>query len=206
MRWSDNQIRLSASDLMRFTACPHATRLDLAYLRGENLVPVDDSEEAVFLQQHGDRHEIAHLLHLGAEGRKVVRIKTDGVRFEEAVRATQDALKAGPDIVFQGALAGGMWGGFADFLERVPVSSEFGTFSYEVADTKLKRKPAPGHVFQLVLYSDLLSQVQGRAPERAHIQLGTGERTSFRLSEYSDYARLARDRLEEFVQTALLQT
>ena len=201
MRWSDNQIRLSASDLMRFTACPHATRLDLAYLRGENLVPVDDSEEAVFLQQHGDRHEIAHLLHLGAEGRKVVRIKTDGVRFEEAVRATQDALKAGPDIVFQGALAGGMWGGFADFLERVPVSSEFGTFSYEVADTKLKRKPAPGHVFQLVLYSDLLSQVQGRAPERAHIQLGTGERTSFRLSEYSDYARLARDRLEEFVQT-----
>ena len=201
MRWYDNQIRLSASDLMRFTACPHAARLDLAYLRGENLVPVDDSEEAIFLQQHGDRHEIAHLLRLGAEARKVVRIKTDGVPFEEAVRATQDALKAGPDIVFQGALAGGMWGGFADFLERVPVPSELGTFSYEVADTKLKRKPAPGHVFQLVLYSDLLSQVQGRAPERAHIQLGTGERTSFRLSEYSDYARLARDRLEDFVQT-----
>ena len=201
MRWYDNQIRLSASDLMQFTACPHAARLDLAYLRGENLVPVDDSEEAIFLQQHGDRHEIAHLLRLGAEGRKVVRIKTDGVPFEEAVRATQDALKAGPDIVFQGALAGGMWGGFADFLERVPVPSELGTFSYEVADTKLKRKPAPGHVFQLVLYSDLLSQVQGRAPERAHIQLGTGERTSFRLSEYSDYARLARDRLEDFVQT-----
>ena len=201
MRWYDNQIRLSASDLMRFTACPHAARLDLAYLRGENLVPVDDSEEAIFLQQHGDRHEIAHLLRIGAEARKVVRIKTDGVPFEEAVRATQDALKAGPDIVFQGALAGGMWGGFADFLERVPVPSELGTFSYEVADTKLKRKPAPGHVFQLVLYSDLLSQVQGRAPERAHIQLGTGERTSFRLSEYSDYARLARDRLEDFVQT-----
>ena len=201
MRWYDNQIRLSASDLMQFTACPHAARLDLAYLRGENLVPVDDSEEAIFLQQHGDRHEIAHLLRLGAEGRKVVRIKTDGVPFEEAVRATQDALKAGPDIVFQGALAGGMWGGFADFLERVPVPSELGTFSYEVADTKLKRKPAPGHVFQVVLYSDLLSQVQGRAPERAHIQLGTGERTSFRLSEYSDYARLARDRLEDFVQT-----
>ena len=201
MRWYDNQIRLSASDLMRLTACPHAARLDLAYLRGGNLVPVDDSEEAIFLQQHGDRHEIAHLLRLGAEARKVVRIKTDGVPFEEAVRATQDALKAGPDIVFQGALAGGMWGGFADFLERVPVPSELGTFSYEVADTKLKRKPAPGHVFQLVLYSDLLSQVQGRAPERAHIQLGTGERTSFRLSEYSDYARLARDRLEDFVQT-----
>ena len=169
MRWYDNQIRLSASDLMRFTACPHAARLDLAYLRGENLVPVDDSEEAIFLQQHGDRHEIAHLLRLGAQARKVVRIKTDGVPFEEAVRATQDALKAGPDIVFQGALAGGMWGGFADFLERVPVPSELGTFSYEVADTKLKRKPAPGHVFQLVLYSDLLSQVQGRAPgARSH--------------------------------------
>ncbi|MFC3119546.1 TM0106 family RecB-like putative nuclease [Jhaorihella thermophila] len=68
-----------------------------------------------------------------------------------------------------------------------------------MVDTKLKRKPAPGHVLQLVLYSDLLAQVQGLAPDRAHVQLGNGQRFSFRLSEYAAYARAARQRLERFV-------
>ena len=201
MRRNGEGIRLSASDLLRFSECPHAARLDLAYLQGEALVPVEDDEDAVLLQQHGDRHESAHLSQLGAEGREIVRIETDGVSFEDSVRATGNALKAGPEIVFQGALAGGMWGGYADFLERVPVSSDLGAFSYEVADTKLKRKPAPGHVLQLALYSDLLADHQGRAPEYAHVQLGSGERFSFRLAEYSDYTRFARDRLEAFVQS-----
>ena len=201
MRRNGEGIRLSASDLLRFADCPHAVRLDLAYLEGETLVPVEDSEDAVLLQQHGDRHESAHLSQLRAEGREVVRIETDGVSFEESVRVTGDVLKTGPDIVFQGALAGGMWGGYADFLERVPDSSDLGTFSYEVTDTKLKRKPVPGHVLQLALYSDLLADHQGRAPEFAHVHLGSGERISFRLAEYSDYARFARDRLEEFVRS-----
>ncbi len=202
MRQDNNQIRLSASDLMRFMACPHAARLDLAWLRGEDedIAPVDASEDAVLLQQHGDRHEIAHLEHLEADGKDVIRIATEDVSFEESLQATRDALMAGPDIIFQAALDGGMWGGYADFLERVPVPSGLGAFSYEVADTKLKRKPAPGHVLQLALYSDMLAAIQGHAPEKAHIQLGTGERVSFRLSEYSEYARFARDRLEDFVR------
>ena len=187
---------------MRFMACPHAARLDLAWLRGEDedLAPVDASEDTVLLQQHGDRHEIAHLEHLEAKGKVVIRIETEGASFGESLKATRDALTAGPDIIFQGALDGGMWGGYADFLERVPVPSDLGAFSYEVADTKLKRKPAPGHVLQLALYSDMLAAIQGHAPEKAHIQLGTGERVSFRLSEYSEYARFARDRLEDFVR------
>ena len=201
MRRNGEGIRLSASDLLRFSQCPHAARLDLAYLQGEALVPVEDSEDSVLLQQHGDQHESVHLSQLEAEGRQVVGIETDGNSFEESVRATKDVLKTGPDVVFQGALAGGMWGGYADFLERVPGSSELGSFSYEVADTKLKRKPAPGHVLQLALYSDLLAEHQSHAPEYAHVQLGSGERVGFRLAEYSDYARFARDRLEEFVRS-----
>ena len=183
-------------------ACPHAARLDLAWLRGEDedLAPVDASEDAVLLQQHGDRHEIAHLEQIEADGKDVIRIATEDVSFEESLQATRDALADGPDIIFQAALDGGMWGGYADFLERVPVPSDLGAFSYEVADTKLKRKPAPGHVLQLALYSDLLAAIQGHAPEKAHVQLGTGERVSFRLSEYSEYARFARERLEDFVR------
>ncbi len=200
MRQDGEGVRLSATDLMRFTACPHAVRLDLAYLQGEALVPIGDREETALLQRHGDRHEHAYLLQLEAEGRQVVRINADGVSFEKALDSTRTALQAGADIIFQGALAGGMWGGYADFLVCVPVSSELGAFSYEVVDTKLKRQPAPNHILQLLLYSVLLTALQGRAPEYAHVQLGTGKRASFRFSEYADYTHLLRDRLEGFVQ------
>jgi uncharacterized protein len=192
-------LRLSASDLMRFMACRHATKLDLDYLSGVGPEPAEDSEDAALLQRHGDAHEAAHLESLETSGRSVVRIETDGVPFDQAVQATLTALERGPDVIFQGALEGGMWGGYSDFLERVATPSALGAFSYEVADTKLKRKPAPGHILQLVLYSDLVARIQDRAPEHAHVVLGTGERFTFRLSEYADYARGARARLEDFV-------
>ena len=201
MRRDAGEIRLSAHDLMRFTACPHATRLDMAWVEGDDeLVPVEDSELNVLLQQHGLRHEADYLSRLEAEGRQVVRIETENASFDKAVEATREALHAGPDIIFQGALQGGMWGGYADFLERVAEPSRLGAFSYEVADTKLKHNPVPSHLLQLVLYSDLVAEAQGRAPERAYVELGTGERAGFRLSQYSDYARLARDRLQAFVR------
>ena len=195
-----DQIRLSASDLTRFTACEHAVRLDLAYLQGEDLAPVEDSEDALLLRRHGDEHETRYLRQLEREGKTVVRIETENASFEASLKATRDALTTGPDSIFQAALGGSMWGGYADFLERVPVPSKLGAFSYEVLDVKLKRKPAPGHVLQLALYSDLLADIQGYAPEKAHIHLGTGERVSFRLSEYAEYARFVRHRLARFVR------
>ena len=78
---------------------------------------------------------------------------------------TRAALSAGPEVVFQGAFLSGNWGGWSDFLERVERPSAFGTFSYEVADTKLKRRPHPKHVLQLVLYSDLLTALLHKSRE-----------------------------------------
>lgn len=197
MRLQDGEIRLSASDLMRFTTCAHATRLDLERLHGRGPEPVEDSEDAALLQKQGDAHEAENLAKLKAR-ETVIEIDRDQP-FDAAVRATQAALSEGPDIVFQGALEGGAWGGWSDFLERVDVPSDLGPWSYEVSDTKLKRKPDPKHLLQLVLYSDLLRPLQGRAPECAHVILGNGERAAFRLAEYAAYARNARDRLEAFV-------
>ena len=64
-----------------------------------------------------------------------------------------------------------------------------GAFSYEVTDTKLKRRPHPKHVLQLVLYSDLLTEIQGVTPEFAHVELGDGTRATLRLADYAHYAR-----------------
>ena len=93
--------------------------------------------------------------------------------------------------------------GGAGHQRYVPVvsgPSALGSFSYEVTDTKLKRRPTPKHVLQLVVYSDLLAEIQGVEPQFAHVELGNGKRESLRLSDFSAYARAARRRLEQFVE------
>lgn len=197
MRDLDGRIFLSASDLMRFMGCSHATALDLAHMRGTGPEPREDSEDAALLQKQGDAHEAAHLAHLKDIGRTVIEIERSGLG--NNAEATRAALAMGPDVVFQGAFLSGNWGGWSDFLERVDRPSALGSFSYEVADTKLKRRPHPKHVLQLVLYSDLLTEIQGTAPEFAHVELGDGTRATLRLSDYAAYARMARARLEGFV-------
>ncbi|WP_208645066.1 TM0106 family RecB-like putative nuclease [Rhizobium gallicum] len=192
------QILLSASDLMRFMGCSHATALDLAYMRGKGPVPREDSDDAALLQKQGNAHEAAHLAKLKALGVSVIEIVRSDLA--DNARETRVALAKGPQVLFQGALLGGKWGGWSDFLERVERPSDFGPFSYEVTDTKLKRRPHPKHVLQLVLYSDLLTQVQGVAPEFAHVELGDGSRARLRLADYQAYARMARQRLEAFLE------
>jgi len=120
----NDRIRLSASDLMRFVSCAHASRLELERLHGGSPEPAVDSEDAELLRRHGDAHEVAHLDALRASG-DVIEIETEQP-FPEAVEATRAALQAGPAIVFHGALEGGARGGWSDCLERVDVPSELG--------------------------------------------------------------------------------
>ena len=187
----------SATDLTRFMGCQHATVLDLAHQRGEGPEPKGPSEDAALLQRQGEDHEAAHLDSLKSGGRRIVEIPRGPLA--QAAEATRAAMAVGADIIYQAAFLSGQWGGWADFLERVETPSALGAFSYEVSDTKLKRRPHPKHVLQLVLYSDLLAEVQGLAPERAHLDLGNGTRATLRLADYAAYARMARARLESFV-------
>jgi uncharacterized protein len=201
MRNLGGNILFSATDLMRFMGCAHATTLDLMRLRGEGPEPAEDTEDAALLQKQGDAHEAGHLQKLKSAGKAVLEIPRGDLAAD--AQATHAALAQGAEVVFQGAFLSGNWGGWTDFLARVDRPSALGPFSYEVADTKLKRRPHPKHVLQLVLYSDLLTEVQGVAPEFAHVELGTGARATLRLADYSHYARAARARLEAFVADPL---
>ena len=199
MRKIHDTMLLSASDLMRFMGCRHATTLDLTYLQGRGPQPREDSEDVQLLQKQGDIHEAKYLAKLKAAGTPVVEIARGEIAHSAA--ATREALAEGAEIIFQGAFLSGSWGGWSDFLERVEKPSDLGDFSYEVTDTKLKRKPHPKHVLQLVLYSDLLAKIQGVMPEYAYVQLGDGTRAPLKLADYVHYARAARERLEAFVAT-----
>ena len=197
LREHDGVILLSASDLMKFTSCRHATVLDIQYMNGDGPQPREASEDAALLQKHGDLHEAQYLEELKRSGKSVIEIQAAPLR--EASRHTAEILAQGADIVFQGAFLRGNWGGWSDFLVKVDKPSNLGDFSYEVIDTKLKRRPDPKHVLQLVLYSDLLAEIQGVAPEHAYLQLGDGSRATLRLEDYRYYARDVRKRLEAFV-------
>ena len=74
MRELSGRIFLSATDLMRFMGCAHATTLDLAHMRGTGPESGDDTEDAALLQKQGDAHEAAHLAHLKEAGRTVMEI------------------------------------------------------------------------------------------------------------------------------------
>ena len=125
MRVQGQQVFLSASDLMRFMSCEHATALDLRFARGEDLVPSEDSDDAQLLQKYGDDHELRYLSALKADGRKVFELSRDD-DLATAASKTRGALTTGPDVVFQGALLSPPWGGWSDFLIRVERPSALG--------------------------------------------------------------------------------
>src|SRR3546814_16658449 len=108
-------------------------------------------------------------------------------------------MRDGPDVIVQGALLDGAWGGYSDCLERVERPSDLGGWSYEVVDTKLKRKPDPKHVLQLSLYSDLIAALQSVRPESAHLQLGDGSRFTVRLVDVEIGRASCRERVCQYV-------
>lgn len=195
----EGELRLSASDVMRHQGCAHATTLDLRYLEVHDITPAEDSADAALLQRQGDDHELGYLKRLRDGGRSVIEIAKDELTLRQSVERTHEALRSGPDIIFQAAFLDMPWGGYSDFLERVDTPSALGPWSYEVVDTKLKRSPDPRHVLQLSLYSDLLAKIQGMEPVSAHLELGDGSRATIRLADVSSYTRLSRDRFLSFL-------
>ena len=182
----------SASDLVNFMGCSHATAQDLAQLVTPVEFPPDD-EQARLLQEKGIEHERAYLERLRAEGRSVFDATGTGDIARKA-ELTREALAAGADVIYQGAFLERPWLGFSDFLLRVPRPSRLGGFSYEVADTKLARTAKPKHLLQMCVYSDILAREQGLAPEEMHVVLGDGSTATVRVDSVAHYFAFARQR------------
>jgi len=132
----------------------------------------------LLLREKGLEHEIAYLDRLRHHGLSVVEIPTDGL-LENRAEQTRAAIAAGTDVIYQAAFQSGSWHGFADFLRRVAGNPN----QYECVDTKLARTPAPHHLMQLSVYSDLIGQLQATVPKRMHLVLGDGREVTFRTSD-----------------------
>jgi uncharacterized protein len=186
----------SATDLVAFQECPHATTLDLVNLETP-LTTAEDDEQAKLIQHKGFEHEAKYLAGLNASGLKVVELN-DTHDLGASAEATLVAMRDAADVIFQATLWSGRFFGRADFLRKVDRPSALGGHSYEVADTKLARSTKAKFLVQLSCYSDLLEHAQGLPPERMHVLLGNGEEKTFRCADYRHYVAKVRER---FVST-----
>ena len=194
----------SATDLVNFLGCVHATALDVRQLSAPVELKIEDAQTEL-LRKKGIEHERSYLAQLHGEGRSIAEIGSEG-GLEAKVARTLEAMRSGIDVVYQGALMGGPWHGFSDFLLRVPAPSKFGAWSYDIADTKLSSAAKPAHVMQLCVYGDLLARTQGQLPKMLHIVLGRGGQASIRSSSVQYYYDIARKRFETFVLESPLRT
>ncbi|TMK98896.1 MAG: TM0106 family RecB-like putative nuclease [Actinobacteria bacterium] len=200
MQRTGDGLLLSATDLVAFLECEHLSALDLRVTTGQEVIKQTRTDSTELVARKGSEHEQRYLESLISKPLDIVTIPSsiDGAAAaSEAAAATEAAMRAGTDVIYQAALADGAWRGYADFLERVAKPSPaFGDWSYEVVDTKLARRSKPEFIVQLCLYSDLLARLQGLQPEHMHIVLGTGERESFRLQEFAAFYRRLLGRYE----------
>ena len=206
MRQLRGQLTFSATDLSRFLACGHLTNLRREVALGiRERAPQVDDPRTELLRRRGIEHEERMLAAYRERGLTVEAItETDaaGGDDRDAARArTVEAMRRGADVIYQGRLEHGRWSGYPDFLLRVDAPSALGAWSYEVVDAKLARIARGEALLQLLLYSDLLRQVQAAAPERMHLALGGegGRIEPFRIAEHAAYYRVVRRRFEAHV-------
>lgn len=205
----DGELLLSATDLVGELACEHLTTLELDAVNGVRERPFRKDDQLELIEERGREHEAAYLARASV-GRRVVNLeggpKATPKSLEEAQAETLAAMKSGADLIYQATLFDGTWRGHPDFLVRVETPSDLGTWSYEVADAKLAQHVKAAALLQCCVYSDLLSRLQGRMPERLHIVTGDGESHAHRLDDYSAYYRTAKRLFEERLSRTELAT
>ena len=203
MQQRDSRLLLSPSDVDNYLECAHLTRLELAVARGELARPARENRQADLIARKGEEHEARHLQALRDRGADVVTIghgPDDGDwDLEAAARETEDAMRAGAEVVYQAVFLEGDWRGLADFVERVERPSKLGRWSYEVADAKLARRAKPRHVLQLCFYSEQAARIQGVDPEFMYLLLGSQRREPLRPADFAAYYRRVRRRFLDAV-------
>ncbi|WP_456650999.1 TM0106 family RecB-like putative nuclease [Bradyrhizobium sp. LM2.3] len=184
--------------------CRYLTSLDLKVVDGELDKPKIWDPVLEVLAERGSLHEREFVERLEADGRTATVVEGVGVD-ANSLAATSAAMARGDAIIVQGALQAGRWNGRADILTRVETPSRFGSWSYEVIDTKLARQTKGSTILQISLYSDLLSEIQQAEPTSALVVTpGTNFMPeTYRIADYAAYYRHVRRSLEEAVSGPL---
>src|SRR4051812_38443188 len=110
MQANNGDITLSPSDVTAYLACEHLTTLSLQAARRDLRKPELENEQAELVFRKGREHEEAYLRLLESEGKTIARISLEpDLDWERATRETEDAMRAGIDVIYQAALVSQGW-------------------------------------------------------------------------------------------------
>lgn len=197
----------SASDLVNAAFCEFSTLQILDEKLGRlSLSPHADDAMLAHTAELGDAHETAILESYRARygtfdshaGCGVYEVSTQqgysASELAEKQAETLAALKAGADVVFQGAFFDGEFYGRADFLVKQADGS------YAVFDTKLARQAKVTALLQLAAYAEQLTKNGVPATDTAGLILGTGEQALFDISGIRYVLADRRTRFKQIVE------
>src|SRR5258708_1913791 len=160
MQKRSGAIVFSPSDINVFFESDFASWMDRYHLEYPGAVKPDaPPEDKKLVAQMGIAHERRHLASLRSAGQDVFEAPE-----RSDIETTIEAMRAGRAVIYQAKLRHRDFEGYADFLYRVETPSALGSWSYEVADTKLARKPKPYFLLQLCGYAKMLEHIQGVRP------------------------------------------
>ena len=173
MYFSSGQLIFSPSDLITFMESEYASSMERLKLKDPSLIDLMDEEDLVLtnLQKKGYAHETKFTEQLKILGKDVLEIGEK--KPLQAANATLHAMKAGKEVITQGYLTMDKFGGFVDYLVRVPGASAFGDYHYEVWDTKLSKKLKPYFAVQLCCYVEMLETIPRDERHKWYIGLPT---------------------------------
>jgi predicted RecB family nuclease len=195
MKLVSGKIQLSPTDLSNHLGCRHLTELNRLVALEKRAKPTWMDPALAVLAKRGADHEDAYVNHLRGQGLSVENLK--GKDFQ----ATVNAMQQGTDVIVQAALSDDLWKGYADILFRVNTPGKFGTWSYEVQDTKLSRNTRAATIQQLALYTDLVGKIQNYEPVLMYVVKPGDpfEIQSFRFADFKAYFRFAKTSLLKII-------
>lgn len=165
MKLINDRIHLSPTDLSNHLGCKHLTELERDVVLKKRKRPGFTNASLAALAERGLAHEKAYVKYLRSQNKNVVELEEHA-----SVQQTLELMRAGADVIVQASLSDDNWNGRADLLLRVNrPSPTFGSWSYEVADTKLAVDTKAGTILQLSLYCDIIGQIQGVTPEYMYV-------------------------------------
>lgn len=173
--------RITATHVYSYVKCPRLAALDLHLSRKDRRPPAEHEE---FAAQRGRDFEDEYVAALGVAA--PVYPERD---FEAGAAATLAMLREGDWMIHQGVLQVGDRLGLPDLLRKLPGESELGGHHYEVVDVKTSGRSRGDQILQVVFYSQLLAEVQGRAPEFGALVLKDGSEERFKVADYDGAAR-----------------
>ena len=207
-------MKLSASKLIQFSECNYSVYLDMKSIVDLSLKRNDKKEDVELIRQQGELFEKSIIDYIAEKSpiHYVPAVDGGGVS-GFTLQNTINAMKKGAEYIYQAALQNKKGeSGVCDFLKKTTdKSSKFGNYSYEIVDIKLKGHVDTKYVHQLVLYSDILSEMQECESEHSYLYLKDRQQKSKNffsietiiMNDVKEYSRLLKSQFETFSNTTL---